>query len=196
MAKEFYGYFDSTEDDAREYDASQFANILRAVALNGVTSHDGGLEVAADGLSMQTVVAPGGCIINGYVYVLEDDGGEQMSFTHPASSTADRIDRIVVRLKAGMDERAMELALLTGTPGAAPSPPELTRNDAVYELALAQVRVRAGVTVVTPEDVTDERPDETVCGYAVPAALRIQRLDARYGTEAITDVEIDGILEG
>lgn len=196
MAKEFYGYFDSTEDDAREYDASQFANILRAVALNGVTSHEGGLEVAADGLSMQTVVAPGGCIINGYVYVLEDDGGEQLTFTHPASGTADRIDRIVVRLKAGMDERTMELALLTGTPGAAPSPPELTRNDAVYELALAQVRVRAGVTVVTPEDVTDERPDENVCGYAVPAALRIQRLDARYGTEAITDAEIDGILEG
>lgn len=30
MAKEFYGYFDSLVEDEREYDAAQFAHILRA----------------------------------------------------------------------------------------------------------------------------------------------------------------------
>ena len=75
MAREFYGYFDSIDADVREYDAAQFAHILRASVQNGVSSHEGGLEVTADGLDMRTHVACGGCVIEGYVYVLEDDGG-------------------------------------------------------------------------------------------------------------------------
>ena len=76
MAREFYGYFDSIDADVREYDAAQFAHILRASVQNGVSSHEGGLEVTADGLDMRTSVTCGGCVIEGYVYVLEDDGGE------------------------------------------------------------------------------------------------------------------------
>ena len=99
MAREFYGYFDSIDADVREYDAAQFAHILRASVQNGVSSHEGGLEVTADGLDMRTHVACGGCVIEGYVYVLEDDGGEPFALTHEPSGTADRIDRVVVRLE-------------------------------------------------------------------------------------------------
>lgn len=55
MAREFYGYFDSIDADVREYDAAQFAHILRASVQNGVSSHEGGLEVTADGLDMRTL---------------------------------------------------------------------------------------------------------------------------------------------
>lgn len=48
MAKEFYGYFDSLVEDEREYDAAQFAHILRAGMGNGVTSHARG-RAAGDG---------------------------------------------------------------------------------------------------------------------------------------------------
>ena len=91
MAREFYGYFDSIDADVREYDAAQFSHILRASVQNGVSSHEGGLEVTADGLDMRTRVACGGCVIEGYVYVLEDDGGEPFALTHEPSGTADRI---------------------------------------------------------------------------------------------------------
>lgn len=167
MAREFYGYFDSIDADVREYDAAQFAHILRASVQNGVSSHEGGLEVTADGLDMRTSVTYGGCVIEGYVYVLEDDGGEPFALTHEPSGTADRIDRVVVRLENDQSARRMGIWLLTGTPSASPQPPALTRNAQVWELSLAQVRVRASATTIASEDVTDERGDAQACGYAV-----------------------------
>lgn len=191
MAREFYGYFDSTLDDVREYDGGQFAQLLRAVARNGVTSHEGGLAVTADGLGMQTEVLPGGCLVNGYLYVLEDDGGARMLMEHQPSGAADRYDRIVARLDLNTEERDMGLYLLSGTPAADPQPPELTRTALVYEVSLARVRVRAGATVIEPEDVEDERADESVCGYAMPvrvSAMLAEKMDAQSGVELAAEV--------
>ena len=171
MAREFYGYFDSIDADVREYDAAQFAHILKAAVQNGVSSHEGGLEVTADGLGLTTRVAYGGCVIEGHVYVLEDDGGGPLTLTHEPSGTADRIDRVVVRLENDQSARIMGVRLLTGTPSASPQPPALTRNAQVWELSLAQVRVRASATTVAAEDVTDERGDPSACGYATPRWL-------------------------
>lgn len=195
MASEFYGYFDSVTDDEREYDASQFAHILRAALRNGVTSNEGGgLQVSAQGESMNTVVSPGGCLVNGYLYVLRDDGGGVKTFEHPASASNDRWDRIVVRLMT--ETRTIGLLLLTGTPGAAPVPPELTRTSTIYELSLAKIKVRAGAESVEAADVVDERADESLCGQAVPVWLSKESLDSRYVMAAITDAEVDAVLEG
>ena len=197
MASEFYGYFDSVVGDEREYDAAQFSHILRAALCNGVTSHEnGGLQVTAEGASMNTVVSPGGCVINGYLYVLGDDGGAAKSFTHPASAANDRWDRIVARLETMSDTRRITLRLLTGTPGAEPAPPALTRTDSVYEMSLAKVKIRASAESVEAADITDERSNGSVCGAAVPAWLDAEALDGRYATTAITDTQIDGVLEG
>lgn len=195
MASEFYGYFDSVTGDEREYDASQFAHILRAALRNGVTSNEGGgLEVSAEGGSMNTVVSPGGCMINGYLYVLQDDGGEAKTFQHPSSASNDRWDRIVARLTTST--RTIGLQLLTGTPGAAPTPPSLTRTSAVYDLALAKIKVRAGAESVEAADVVDERGDEDVCGQAVPVWLSKATLNSRYALTAATNAEVDAVLEG
>lgn len=191
MAKEFYGYFDSIAEDEREYDGSQFAHLLRAVAQNGVTSHEGGLAITADGLGMQTEVLPGGCLVNGYLYVLEDDGGARMLMEHQPSGAADRYDRVVVRLDLNTERRSMGVFLLPGVPGAAPEPPELTRTALVYEVSLARVHVRAGAESIEPEDVEDERGDESVCGYAMPvwiSAMLAEKMDARSGAELAAEV--------
>ena len=195
MAREFYGFFDSVAGDEREYDAGQFAHVLRAAAQNGVTSHNGGgLAVTAAGGSMRTVVGDGGCLINGYLYVLSDDGGAVKTFEHPASAANERVDRIVARLELMSDQRRISLKLLTGTPGASPAPPALTRSATVYELSLARVRIRAGAESVEAADITDERADESVCGYAVPARLSDEALDGRYQTTSITGEQISAIL--
>lgn len=195
MAGEFYGYFDSVTGDEREYDAAQLAHLLRAAVQNGVTSHEnGGLQVSAEGGSMNTVVSPGGCVINGYLYVLSDDGGGAKRFTHPAAAASDRWDRIVARLETASDARRITLQLLTGTPGASPVPPTLTRTGGVYELSLAKVKIRAGAESVEAADVTDERLDESVCGAAVPTWLSMGFLDGRYIMAAVSDGEIDTVL--
>lgn len=195
MASEFYGYFDSVVGDEREYDGAQFAHLLRAVTQNGVTSHEGGgLAVSAQGDGMNTTLSPGGCVINGYLYVLSDDGGAPKTFEHAASAGNDRWDRIVARLETLSDVRKISLKLLTGTPGAEPSPPALTRTDSVYELSLAKVKVRAGAESVEAADVVDERMDEGVCGAAIPAWLNTAALNERYQTSALTNAQIDAVL--
>lgn len=194
MAKEFFGYFDSTEGDIRQYDAAEMANILSAALQNGITSHNGGgLQVSADGTGMHSKVSCGGAVIGGYVFVLSDDGGEERIFTHPVSGTADRIDRVVVRLD--LNERTISLALLEGVPGALPEPPSLTRTSQVWELSLAQVRIPASAVFVEAGDVTDERGDESVCGYAVPVWNSTEMLKRQYVVnQPITDDEIDSAI--
>ena len=134
-----------------------------------MSSHAGGLEVTADGLDMRTRVACGGCVVEGYVYVLEDDGGEPFALTHdaqrhggPHRPRGGAAGKRPVRAAHG-PAAAHGHAL-----GQSPAP-ALTRNAQVWELALAQVRVRASATTIAPEDVTDERGDEAACGYAVAA---------------------------
>lgn len=191
MAKQFFGFFDSVEGDVRQYDAAEMAQILSAAVQNGVSSHcGGGLQVQAAGSGMDTIVTWGGAVINGYVYVLGDDGSGEYRLSHPVSGSADRIDRVVLRLD--MNQRRILLDVLCGVPAAVPSAPALTRTSQVWELSLAQVRIRATAVSVEDDDITDERSDEAVCGYAVPASLSGVQLDARYVLDVpITKNEID-----
>lgn len=194
MAKEFFGFFDSTEGDIRQYDAAELAQLLSAAVQNGVSSHHGGgLQVTADGTSMQTTVSNGGAVIGGYVFTLSDDGGAARRFTHQVSGSADRIDRVVVRLDLNL--RQISLAVLEGVPGAQPKPPALTRTSQVWELSLAQVCIRTAALFVEASDIIDERGDESVCGYAVPVWINQERLDGRYVLDtAITNAQIDAAI--
>ncbi|MBE5794678.1 MAG: hypothetical protein E7323_08380 [Clostridiales bacterium] len=194
MAKEFYGYFDSKEGDVRQYDAAELAHLLAGALQNGVASHNGGgLLVSADGTSMKTTVSCGGAVINGYLFVLSDDGGAAKTFTHQVSGSADRIDRIIVRLN--LNDRKISLRVLEGVPGAMPVPPSLTRNSQTWDLSLAQVRIRASAAFVTASDVIDERSNEGVCGYAVPVWNNTVKLAQRFVTnQPITNAQINSAI--
>ncbi|MBQ6995290.1 MAG: hypothetical protein IJN64_12510, partial [Lachnospiraceae bacterium] len=52
-----------------------------------------------------------------------------------------------------------------GTYSSEPQPPMLTNDDAIQEKSLAQIYVAAGAVEITQADVTDERADESVCGF-------------------------------
>lgn len=191
MAKEFYGFFDSIAGDEREYDSNDFSQLLRAAMKNGISSHsEEGLKVSCDGVSLGTTISPGGCVIDGYVYVLSDDGGEKLCFEHVPAVGSVRWDRIVARLDKAVDSRKISLKLLTGMPGE--DVPELTRNESTYEISLARVRIRPEADVLLEEDIVDERGDESVCGYAVPVWME-KMLDAA-SPVPMDDESIDGIL--
>lgn len=197
MAKEFHGYFDSTADDERSYDASQFAQMLIAGMQNGVTSDSGGgLIVTPNGSSMTTIVSPGGIMINGYLYALSDDGGDPMIMKHSAAGAAERIDRIVTRLNLNGNAREITLGILEGVPSATPKPTALTRNGQIYELSIAQVRIRAATATILASDITDERGDETVCGHAVPVWLGNDQMSKIFAArrEKIATATTDGLM--
>ena len=171
MAREFYGYFDSIDDDVREYDAAQFAHILKAAVQSGVSSHEGGLEVTADGRTCTRAWRMADASSRGTSTSWRTTGATPSpSRTSPAArrtaSTAWWCAWKTTRARG-----AWACGSITGTPSASPQPPALTRNAQVWELSLAQVRVRASATAIAPEDVTDERGDGSACGYAVPRRL-------------------------
>lgn len=119
-------------------------------------------EVIASAPAAMTVEVRTGTLVSGGVF---GQVTAQHLLTIAASDPVnDRIDRIVARRTNATN--TFELAVLTGTPAGAPVPNALTRAGGVYEISLAQVLVQATVVQINTADITDERSDYSVCGYA------------------------------
>ena len=84
-----------------------------------------------------------------------------------------------------MTQREITIAVLTGTPSSVPTAPDLTRNSAVYELALADVTVEAAATAVSQLNITDLRPNSAYCGFVSGVISQIDTtgLFAQYQSE-------------
>lgn len=151
--------FDSVNGD-RLYSAEDHAWYLRRVLSNGVihTNNHPTLRVKR-GSGLQSLLEVGGAIIDGYAY----ENTNEFSLTHePANTSNPRIDRVVLRLDKTVDARHIKAFIKPGTPATNSVPPELTRNQYIYELSLAQVRINPGSTSIV--EVIDERLNKSVCG--------------------------------
>ena len=144
------------------YDAEDVSTDL-CTRTCGVYCKDTNYAVSVTG-ARQITVAPGLAWVN-----YDDFKGvsacsrEAVALTVPdADSTLSRIDRVVLQFDTAANLTAVKLK--TGTPAAAPEPPDILQNHNQYELGLCTVSVPAGSSVVTAADITDTRADEAVCG--------------------------------
>ena len=170
MAQEQYGFFNSTENDPRNYDADDMAQAFGTLASTGVADGIDCLRVTANGTILRSRIGYGKAMINGYFYQLKDDGGGLLAFDHTAEESLNRIDRLALRLD--LTARTVTAVKLIGIAASSPVAPALTRNDEIYEISLAQVRITAGATALIAADITDERDDDAVCGLIAPESLR------------------------
>ena len=156
---EYSSFFNDIEND-RLYDMEDFAEYFKDFLSTGVYHQDNvpALRVVTtSGLS--TKLEPGKAFIEGYRYKNTED----ITFTHEkADTTNPRIDRIVLRLDRTMSGRNVKSFIKKGTPATNPTPPTLQRDNFIYEISLAQVRINAGTTSIT--SITDERFDKNVAG--------------------------------
>lgn len=152
------GFFNSSDGD-RVYDAADFAAYFGNLVSNGIFYATAtNLQVSPEtGLSVN--VAAGSAWINGYRY--ENTDALNMTLT-TANGSNPRIDRIVVRLN--MISRSIRLAVVTGTPAAAPVAPALTRTSDIYELGIADVLIPTAATSVPSNNITDTRLNAGLCG--------------------------------
>lgn len=172
MAQEISRFFDYMDDD-KEYQADEFAEFFRTFLTDGVPELGTNLQITAPGTGMTVNAGYGAAIVQGYGYWLKDDGTGIKSLNIAAAPSSNtRIDRVVLRLDKSVATRSIMLAVLTGTPAASPFPPALTREGNIYELSLARVTVGPGVLSIAPAAVTDERPDNSVCGLVEPRRIR------------------------
>ncbi|MFC6038433.1 hypothetical protein ACFPYN_03090 [Paenisporosarcina macmurdoensis] len=158
MAEEFF-MFDSVDAD-REVTAADFAKYYHELLTNGVFYRNDlpSLKVTK-GVGLISSVEIGAAFIEGYLY----RNTTQIDLNHTTGNPSfPRIDRVVVRLNRNITNRDIRVVIKEGVPATSPIAPNLERNDLVYELSLAQVRVNAGTTVIAT--VTDERLDQSLCG--------------------------------
>lgn len=180
----------------RPYVSADLRNVYSNFFTNGVFLNEStSLQVTAATGGMSVNVAAGSCHING-AFGVET---EQKSFDiEAASASNDRIDTVVARLDLSIEERSLELYVLKGTPSASPTRPSLTRNETVWELGLADVRVPKGATSISQATVTDTRPEDVRCGVVTPFA-ELDTTSLFLQLQAATDEAVEamkGALDG
>lgn len=153
-----YGFFNSVDGD-RKYSADDIGRYLHGIVSSGVYADtSSSLQVLArDALTV--LLQPGRAMLD-YHYAEND---APMVLSHNAADTQDRYDAIVLRLD--VSNRKIVVAIKKGTPAASPTVPTVTRSDTTKEYMLAYVHIRAHATAITQEDITDTRPDNSVCGW-------------------------------
>ena len=107
--------------------------------------------------------------INGYFYFNTGDLAVELD---TADGQLNRVDRVVVRWD--LTNRVMSVKVKSSSFSASPTAPALQRDADIYELALADIYVGAGVTAITQSKITDQRLNTSLCG--VVAAV-VQQID-------------------
>jgi hypothetical protein len=154
MAQKSY-FFDSVDHD-RIYTAADFARVFGAIAgRDGVIYGYGDELKVTPGSGMAVKVGTGAAFVQGRMLEVYDQA-ETLSIA-TADATNPRIDLVVVRVDLSSGERRAYLAVRVGTPAANPAAPLLQQDATIWELSLAQVRIAAGATGITADDIIDER---------------------------------------
>ncbi|MBD7967772.1 hypothetical protein [Paenibacillus gallinarum] len=155
------GFFDHTEDDPREYPAREWAEYFGTLITNGVLNGGLNLNVSATGTDANVSISTGIAWIKGYRYSIYDS---PLVLPIQPATTQDRIDRIILRLDTSITVKRIRALVVQGTPSANPVAPNIVRSGDVFDLSIAQVRVKANSTIILPANITDERLNQSVCG--------------------------------
>lgn len=195
---ERYLFFNSQLDEDgkydREYQAADFAEYFGTVLTSGFISSDGemGLSSKVEVGTLNTVIAPGKAIIKGHWYENTSD----LTLEHPIpEADNDRIDRIVLRLDLRNQSRYIRLFVKEGEPSSSPEPPKLQRDNYIYELSVARIRVHADTSSLDEDELIDERLDEDVGGITNSMITVPSKELKRMWDEFFAEVQVDVLDE-
>jgi len=162
---EHYRFFDSIDgEDERLYTADEFAEYFRQVLSSGILNGGTNLQVVCSGTDMNVSILPGYAWLEGYLYKIDTEPLVfKLDTAHPS---LDRIDRVVIRLDKRLEHRYVKAFILKGIPAQSPEAPAITRDENIYEISLAQIKIIAGKSFTEQSEITDERFITEVCGLA------------------------------
>lgn len=158
----------------RVYSAESFAEYFASFIANGVFPNPAtNLQVVANVPGNMAIRVKSGLgWINGYY--CKNDGDYSLTLS-PANGTLPRVDAVVLRWSRS--NRSISLEVKTGVAASSPSAPTLERSADNYELMLASISVVAGATSIAQANITDKRPDSTVCGWVKGVVDQIDTTD-------------------
>lgn len=160
-----------TAEDERHFNKLRYKNGIFIES----TSNSDFQVVPGNGMSI--VVKPGGCHIEGAFGYNDND----ITLTlDPSNSSLPRIDRVVLRFNTSVDVRSIMAYVKTGTMSSNPQPPELTQQDNLYELGLADITIPKGATYISATNIRDTRMIDNLCPQVVPAIPYVTQLGELY----------------
>lgn len=172
------GYFFNAEIQPgggydRLYNNEDVCGYLDKIIGNGVFPNPSSqLQVVpSEPASMGVVINPGQAWINGHKLWNDSELYLDVSAA-PNVAGYSRYDRVVFAVNHL--DRVMDIYILNGNPGTEPTPPALTRNNDIYEMSLALIKVDYGDTSIAESKIYDTRGDSSVCGWV---AGLIQQID-------------------
>ncbi|HAI78137.1 MAG TPA: cell surface protein, partial [Ruminococcus sp.] len=144
----------------RVYTAEDFTAYLSSLICNGIL--DTYRQCFAPTVkNLSVTFGTGKAWINGH-YLISDT----LHTVDCASYVDESLDRyVVIALFCDLSTRTCGLRIQPGIAATEPVIPSFTNNNVTTYLTLAAVRLRAGATELTAEDVIDYREDESKCGY-------------------------------
>ena len=170
------GFFNSMKAEGekfgdRVYMAEDWAQYFAQFIGNGVYANPAtSMQVrAVSGLIVR--ISAGSCFINGYTGYA--DGTDILTLNY--GSGLPRIDRIVLRLD--LVARSIYPVVIMGAAAESPVPPNIVRNNSVYDLCIAQISVAANSTSVSQASITDMRSNSSVCGFVAGLINQIDTTD-------------------
>ena len=165
---EVYSFFDPVLLPSglpdRDYNAQEFTDYFGDLVTTGLMKGVGAeLKVTANGSNMVVEIDTGTAFVEDKRYA----NTAKLAHTLDTETLGkDRIDRIVIRKDLNTDARWVKSFIKKGVASANPVPPTLTRNEMVYEISLAQIKVIGGQTYINAADVVNERGKPDVCPWA------------------------------
>ena len=159
------GFFNANVDQQGNYDragtAEQFAKYFSQLVSNGVFANPStNFQVLANN-GMTVTVKSGYAWINGYWAWQDVDDNITID---SSSMSLPRIDRVVLRLDLTQSGRVVSLSVKNGVEASSPVAPALTRNNEIYEIALADIAVAVNASSITQSNITDQRLNASLCG--------------------------------
>ena len=153
------GWWPSVNGD-RKYYIDQQAAVNAQIYSNGVLPVGDQFQVlVTEGFGIK--VTPGYAWLNGY-WIL-NDADYAMTLDAP-DGVMHRVDSVMLQWNRA--NRETTITIVKGVYGSAPTATAPQRNADVYELCIAQIYVEAGATSITQADITDTRPNSTLCGLS------------------------------
>lgn len=156
------GYFNSVNKD-RLYNAETMSKYYSGIISKGVLQNYLNKFVVEAGSGLVVSVGSGRAYFTDGKW-MESDAATNITLDTP-NPTQNRIDRVVLQCDKSSGVRACSIVYKPGTAGANPTAPELTNTADVEQISLAQILVGAGITQIQQQYITDERPDNSVCGF-------------------------------
>lgn len=154
-----------TDDGIPVYDraisSAPMRKLLKKLFSDGVMPNPSTNMQVSAGEGMNVIVQPGFAMCNGCMKLEE---AQRTLAVQASDATYDRIDSVVLRLNDNDSERICDFYIIQGTAAASPVRPELTRDESIWELGLADLFISKGSTLISNQRITDTRYETARCG--------------------------------